>query len=88
MTGRVRRSPRAIWRASSQVLVAAVPPRSPTRVGGSAALVWRHLQEPVTLDELCELVAADAGVPTERVHADVVALIDQLLPLELVEVVG
>lgn len=83
-----RRSPRAVWRASTAVLVAAVPPNSPTRVVGSAALVWSHLADPITLDELVERLARATGAAGATVRGDVAALLAQLEPLGLVEVVS
>jgi len=81
-----QRSPRAIWRATRQLLVAAVPPHPPTRIGGSAALVWAHLAEPVTVDALVARLADDAAAAPEVVRADVLALLAQLEPLGLLEV--
>lgn len=85
---RYGRAPRAVWRASRSFLVAAVPPAPPTRVVGSAAQVWQALAEPKTLDELAATIAAATGAAPEQVRADLAALIEQLLPLGLVEVVG
>ncbi|MDP2292809.1 MAG: PqqD family protein [Actinomycetota bacterium] len=82
-----RRSPRAVWRASKGMLVAAVPPNPPTRIAGSAALVWSQLAEPVTLDELVDRLARRTGVLPEALRSDVAALLAQLQPLGLVEVV-
>lgn len=85
MTTRYRRSPAAIWRASAQVLVAAVPPNAPTRMAGSAALVWRYLEDAVGVEELAGFLAAATGSEAGVVHADVQALLDALVPLGLVE---
>ena len=84
---RYRRAPHAIWRASRAFLVAAVPPAPPTRVGGSAAQVWQALAEPATLDELAATLSAATGAEPGMVRADVAALVEQLVPLGLVEVV-
>ena len=81
-----QRSSRAIWRASSGFLVAAVPPGPPTRMAGSAAAVWHGLSEPVSLDELVERLVVDAGAPAPQIRADVQSLLDALVPLGLVEV--
>lgn len=81
-----RRSPRAIWRATQQLLVVAVPPNPPTRIVGSAALVWSNLAEPTTIDELVERLAVEVDAPPNSVRADVEALLAQLEPLGLVEV--
>lgn len=82
-----RRSPRAVWRASTGMLVAAVPPNPPTRIAGSAALVWGQLAEPVTLDELVDRLAHQTRVAGETLRPDVAALLAQLQPLGLVEAV-
>jgi len=81
-----QRSPRAIWRATHQLLVAAVPPHPPTRIGGSAALVWAQLAEPVTVDEMVARLVVKVGAAAEVVRADVLALLAQLEPLGLLEV--
>lgn len=81
-----RRSRLAIWRATQQLLVAAVPPNPPTRIAGSAAAVWAHLAEPTTIDELVARLADEVGVPADGLRADVEALLAQLEPLGLLEV--
>lgn len=81
-----RRAPAAVWRASRQFLVAAVPPAPPTRVSGSASLVWAHLAEPVTIDDLVAQLNAVVDAPAEQLRANVEALLAQLQPLGLVEV--
>jgi hypothetical protein len=81
-----QRSPRAIWRATQQLLVAAVPPNPPTRIVGSAALVWAHLAEPTTLDALVDRLSVEVSAPADALRADVQALLAQLEPLGLVEV--
>ena len=50
--------------------------------------MWHALAEPTTLDDLAARLAAASGASHEQVHADVVALIERLLPLGLVEVVS
>lgn len=45
---------------------------------GVAASVWRHLEEPRGLDELCALVAEEYDVTVERCHDDVAAFLGQL----------
>ena len=85
MTVRYRRSPAAIWRASDRLLVAAVPPNAPTRMSGSASLVWRHLECAVGLDELANRLAGETGGEPAAIRADVRDLLDALLPLGLVE---
>jgi len=83
---RYRRNPLAVWRASRWFLVAAVPPALPTRVGGSAAAVWHALGAEVTLAQLVQLVSTEVGAPADTIAADVRALLAQLQPLGLVEV--
>lgn len=84
-----RRAPAAVWRSSRQFLVAAVPPAPPTRVAGSAGLVWAQLAEPVSLDELvARLLRVATAVPAVQLRTDVAALLAQLEPLGLVEVLA
>lgn len=85
MTARYRRSPAAIWRASERLLVAAVPPQAPTRMSGSAALVWRHLDTVVDLDELTGRLSSATGGDPALIRADVEGLLEALVPLGLVE---
>lgn len=70
------------------MLVAAVPPHPPTRVAGSAALVWSHLAHPITIDQLVDRLARVTGARHEAVRLDVSALLAQLEPLGLVEEVA
>ena len=84
---RYQRSPHAVWRASSGFLVAAVPPRMPTRITGSASAVWALLAQPRTMNEVVHELSTVANTAPERLHADVADLDAQLLPLQLVEVV-
>ncbi len=84
---RYQRSPNAVWRASASFLVAAVPPHPPTRIAGSASVVWALLAQPRTMHEVVHELSAIANTAPEQLHADVAALISQLLPLRLVEVV-
>lgn len=81
-----RRAPAAVWRSSRHFLVAAVPPAAPTRIAGSASLVWRQLGEPITLDALVARLAHVVAVPAEQLRVDIEALLAQLQPLGLVEV--
>jgi hypothetical protein len=81
-----RRAPHVVWRASGYFLVAAVPPAPPTRIVGSASLVWAQLAEPVTIDALVTRLGGQVAVPAPQVRADVDALIAQLVPLGLIEV--
>lgn len=50
--------------------------------------MWHALAEPKTLDEMAATLAAATGASPGQVRADLAALIEQLLPLGLVEVVG
>jgi hypothetical protein len=88
MSTTYRRSPQAIWRSSAGLLVAAVPPNPPTRVAGSAAIVWRHLSAPITLDDLVAQLSRETGATVDALRADVVSLFEALVPLGLVEVDG
>lgn len=85
MSVRYRRSPAAIWRASAAVLVAAVPPHAPTRMSGSAPLVWRHLESPIGLDELAAVLSSQTGGDEVAIRTDLQVLVDALVPLGLVE---
>jgi hypothetical protein len=82
---RYRRSSAAIWRASNRLLVAAVPPNAPTRMSGSAALVWHHLADEIEFDELVGLLAEVTGAGPDQIAPDVQRLLDELVPLGLVE---
>jgi hypothetical protein len=52
-----------------------------------AALLWQHLEQPRTLEELCGLVAEEYAVTAEGCRADVRAFLDQLRAKDLVEAV-
>lgn len=84
---RYRRHPAAIWRATARFLVVAVPPSPPTRVVGSAGAVWHALDTPKRVSdvvtELGEMTTSDHG----EVARDVLALLEELVALGLVEVV-
>lgn len=86
MTTTYRRSPAAIWRASGSWFVAAVAPNAPTRMVGSAGLVWQQLASPASLDDIVEGLAAVTGGEATVIRADVQALLAELVPLGLVEV--
>ncbi|WGX95778.1 PqqD family protein [Nocardioides sp. L-11A] len=47
-------------------------------VKGVAAALWRHLEQPRDLGELCALVAADYDVSAEACRDDIVAFLDEL----------
>ncbi|HNJ97037.1 MAG TPA: PqqD family protein [Ilumatobacteraceae bacterium] len=87
---RFRRHPAAVWRATEHFLVAAVPPAHPTRVVGSAGLVWKVLATPKSMEEIASEVVASLGtvanLDRDVVAQDVRSLIDQLLAFGLVEV--
>jgi len=85
---RYQRSPQAVWRASASFLVGAVPPQPPTRIAGSASVVWALLAQPRTVQEMVHELIAVADAAPEQLHADVEALFSQLVPLGLVEVVS
>lgn len=84
-TARVRRAPDALWRAGRRVLVAALPGHPPTTVAGSGALVWRHLAAWTDVHELAATLAGETGADAATIERDVLALVDALLPLGLVE---
>lgn len=84
-TGRARRAPAALWRAGRRVLVAALPGHPPTTVGGSGALVWRHLADWTDVTALAAALAAETGADPATVERDLMALVDALEPLGLVE---
>lgn len=86
MTPTYRRSPASIWRSSGNWLVAAVAPNAPTRMVGSAGLVWQQLAAPASLDDIVEGLAAVTGSEVTVIRADVRALLAELVPLGLVEV--
>ena len=81
-----QRSSCAVWRASERFLVAAVPPARPRSITGSAALVWAFLADPVSVDELVVRLADATEFDEHTIRADVVALLDQLVTLGLVDV--
>jgi hypothetical protein len=83
---RYARSPHAVWRATASFLVAAVPPQPPTRISGSAAVVWDLMTAPKTARELSLECADVLGISASDVEADVARLMGQLLPLGLVEI--
>lgn len=82
---RYRRNPAAIWRASASFLVAAVPPLPPTRVSGSAGLVWSLLDEPLTTEEIVAKLVAATGADAAIVRGDTESLFDDLVPMGLIE---
>jgi hypothetical protein len=47
-------------------------------VKGVAAALWRHLEEPHDVAELCTLVAAEYDVTADGCRADVAAFVEQL----------
>ena len=54
---------------------------------GVAKTLWAALSEPHTVEQLCELVAANySGADPAAVESDVLSFIDQLRVQELVEV--
>lgn len=47
-------------------------------VKGVAATLWRHLEQPRDLGELCTLVAAEYDVTPDACREDIAAFVDQL----------
>ena len=54
-------------------------------IGGIGTLVWALLDQPRSLGELVEAVVADYDVQRERAATDVVAFIEELTGLNLIE---
>ncbi len=52
-----------------------------------AASIWRHLECPVSAEELTALVAEEYAVPADRCRGDVAAFLDDLLAHRLAEAV-
>ncbi len=50
----------------------------------TAAHVWRLLNEPRTLDALCDAMTAEFDVDKERCRAEVAELLDKLLAAKLI----
>jgi hypothetical protein len=50
-----------------------------------AASLWQHLEQPRTLDELCDLVAAEYDVSAQDCRADIVAFLDDLAAKSMVD---
>lgn len=65
--------------------MAALPGHPPTTVAGSGALVWRHLAAWTGVHELAATLAGETGADAATIERDVLALVDALLPLGLVE---
>ena len=82
---RYRRNPAAVWRASHSFLVAAVPPRPPTTVVGSAAMVWVLLEQPLTLHEIVSRLVEASQADAATVRRDTETLVADLVPTGLVE---
>jgi hypothetical protein len=83
----VRRAAGAVWRATPNALVVAVPPAPVVEVTGSGALVWECLAEPATVAELVGRLTAIVSAPAAQVVADVEDLVEELVTLGVLELV-
>lgn len=57
-------------------------------IKGVGASLWRHLEQPRDLAELCALVAEEYDVSAERCRPDVAAFLDQLRDKGMVQRAG
>jgi hypothetical protein len=73
------RGPAVIWRSTSTRVVACVPGHAPAELEGGAALLWRVLGEPATIDELAEDVHQAFGLGLEEARRTVAATVEGLL---------
>lgn len=53
-----------------------------------AAALWGHLEQPRTLDQLAELVAAEYAVTVAQCRADIEAFLAELLGKDLIRTAG
>lgn len=85
---RWRRAGDVLWRRSLDsvlVLRADLPDASPTAIGGGGVGVWELLETTPTTDELVAGLADGYRTDEQVVSGDVVALLDELRELGLVE---
>ncbi len=73
------------WRVGSGALIAATASGTVIEARHPAPLVWDLLEAPVDVDELVGVLAEAFGAPVATVRADVLAFIDQLGAVGLVE---
>lgn len=52
------------------------------------AFIWKHIEKPIAVAEVCQQVLAEYDVEPERCQQDVLALLNELLSQGLVEVVN
>jgi hypothetical protein len=50
------------------------------------ARIWQLIQQPRTVDEVCDLIAQEFDAPKTQIERDVAALFDDLLSRGMVEI--
>ncbi|MGH2703129.1 MAG: PqqD family protein [Actinomycetota bacterium] len=68
-----------------EILVTTARSTEISSLSGSAALQWRMLDEPRTLDEIVSGLAGVYGVASRAIRSDVEALLDELLRRDLAQ---
>jgi hypothetical protein len=76
---RYTRHPFAVWRSIPDALVVTVGSPAPLRIAGSAALVWQHLEQPATVEDIVRRLETEVEVPAARLQEDVSHLLDELV---------
>ncbi len=80
------RSSAVVWRATDHVLVAAsIATGESWQIDGSAALVWRALDRPRSLEDITRHVSSDLIDPDPAIAQDIERLIGELVATGLVE---
>ena len=82
MTGRFVRSPRVVWRTTLDgVLLRPIGTAAirPVLLNGSGGLLWNALASPMSVQALCEHLAAATGSDPVVISADLRPLLDQLV---------
>lgn len=82
MTGRFVRSPRVVWRTTLDgVLLRPIGTTDirPVLLNGSGGLLWNALASPMSVQALCEHLAAATGSDPVVISADLRPLLDQLV---------
>jgi hypothetical protein len=78
-TTRLRRAPHVLWRSVGAEVILAEPGRTDFELlSGSGGAVWRALDDPRTLGELIEALAAEHGVEADAIKDDVRQLVHTL----------
>jgi len=54
----------------------------------SGAILWQHLNEPRTVEELAEILAQKYGLKPEGSRKDTEAIVEQMLSAGILQVVG